>query len=478
MVSCIKVKLCSPWISGGSCCFKVFHSQSVALCPIEVNELCCLEPSHRTPLAFSAPVAPASWHAVMEPSSLRNPAGIRSLHSTPQGLPLQEELGAQPSRWDFSFLLPERCPGIAPVQKDAWAPAESDAVIAGSLTAAKKRERDAVAQGAACPMRGLQTVLALVSPGCYRAWTRERNLSRRVPAVQKLVLPQLAWGWKGLRGSPSVSADLFSSLLYSLDRGLSLWSQRGPSTCPSEFSPLCAGRHKWQPVTAASGSPGSPGRVLQAARSTTRKLLRLALRPALSLVALLGPTWCLQNCSEDAVGQLHLCARPVPVAFVSCHRCPFPFPAQAESEKRPKKVSQIRIRKAIPKPDPNLTPMGLPRPKRLKKTEFSLEEIYTNKNYSSPPTTRCLETIFEEPKEKNGSLISISQQKRKRILEFQDFTVPRKRKARSRVKVMGSFTRAQKAALEGRELDVLLIQKLTDLEMFFAKEEQEQASGS
>ncbi|XP_044300305.1 protein PRR14L isoform X2 [Varanus komodoensis] len=484
MVSCIKVKLCSPWISGGSCCFKVFHSQSVALCPIEVNELCCLEPSHRTPLAFSAPVAPASWHAVMEPSSLRNPAGIRSLHSTPQGLPLQEELGAQPSRWDFSFLLPERCPGIAPVQKDAWAPAESDAVIAGSLTAAKKRERDAVAQGAACPMRGLQTVLALVSPGCYRAWTRERNLSRRVPAVQKLVLPQLAWGWKGLRGSPSVSADLFSSLLYSLDRGLSLWSQRGPSTCPSEFSPLCAGRHKWQPVTAAATrlglgnssamAPLLPDRFIEAAGPADD--LRLTPPLATSLPSFCSALESAQSPAGPSAPDFQ--AHPLDELDVSVPALSRTRIEEAESEKRPKKVSQIRIRKAIPKPDPNLTPMGLPRPKRLKKTEFSLEEIYTNKNYSSPPTTRCLETIFEEPKEKNGSLISISQQKRKRILEFQDFTVPRKRKARSRVKVMGSFTRAQKAALEGRELDVLLIQKLTDLEMFFAKEEQEQASGS
>lgn len=92
---------------------------------------------------------------------------------------------------------------------------------------------------------------------------------------------------------------------------------------------------------------------------------------------------------------------------------------------------------------------------------------------------RCLETIFEEPKERNGSLISVSQQKRKRILEFQDFTVPRKRKVRSRVKVLGSSTRAQKAALQGRELDGLLIQRLTDLEAFFAEEEQkEQVAGS
>ncbi|NWJ06731.1 PR14L protein, partial [Crypturellus undulatus] len=107
---------------------------------------------------------------------------------------------------------------------------------------------------------------------------------------------------------------------------------------------------------------------------------------------------------------------------------------------------------------------------RLKKKEFSLEEIYTNKNYKSPPPTRSLETIFEEPKVKNGVLISVSQQKRKRILEFHDFTVPRKRKARSKIKAVGSFTRAKKAALQGAELDALLIEKLMDLEAFFAKE--------
>ncbi|KAB1255712.1 Protein PRR14L [Camelus dromedarius] len=155
-----------------------------------------------------------------------------------------------------------------------------------------------------------------------------------------------------------------------------------------------------------------------------------------------------------------------------------PEQKEAEPEKRPKKVSQIRIRKTIPKPDPNLTPMGLPRPKRLKKKEFSLEEIYTNKNYKSPPANRCLETIFEEPKERNGTLISISQQKRKRVLEFQDFTVPRKRRARGKVKVAGSFTRAQKAALQSRELDALLIQKLMELETFFAKEEEQEPSPS
>ncbi|XP_030075766.1 protein PRR14L [Microcaecilia unicolor] len=148
-------------------------------------------------------------------------------------------------------------------------------------------------------------------------------------------------------------------------------------------------------------------------------------------------------------------------------------------ERRLQRVSQIRIRKTVPKPDPNLTPMGLPRAKRLKKKEFSLEEIYTNKNYKSPPVARCLETIFEEPKEKNGALISISQQKRKRLLEFQDFTIPRKRKSRGKLKVLGSNTRGRKAAVEGSELDAILIQKLTDLEAFLAQEDkQDGACGS
>ncbi|XP_029427010.1 protein PRR14L isoform X3 [Rhinatrema bivittatum] len=143
----------------------------------------------------------------------------------------------------------------------------------------------------------------------------------------------------------------------------------------------------------------------------------------------------------------------------------------AGKEKKPQRVSQIRIRKSVPKPDPNLTPMGLPRPKRLKKKEFSLEEIYTNKNYKSPPVARCLETIFEEPKERNGSLIAVSQQKRKRLLEFQDFTIPRKRKSRGKLKVLASNTRGRKAAVEGSELDAILIQKLTDLEAFLAEED-------
>lgn len=41
---------------------------------------------------------------------------------------------------------------------------------------------------------------------------------------------------------------------------------------------------------------------------------------------------------------------------------------------------------------------------------------------------RSLETIFEEPREKDGALLLIGQQRRRRLLLFPDFTQPRKRK--------------------------------------------------
>ncbi|XP_036400768.1 uncharacterized protein LOC118788791 [Megalops cyprinoides] len=90
------------------------------------------------------------------------------------------------------------------------------------------------------------------------------------------------------------------------------------------------------------------------------------------------------------------------------------------------KVSRIKIRKTVPKPPNNLTPMGLPKPVRLKKKEFSLEEIYTNKNFRQPPEGR-LETIFEVPVScRDGSLSLIGQRKVKRLVEFPEVGVPRK----------------------------------------------------
>ncbi|XP_035471121.2 uncharacterized protein prr14 isoform X1 [Scophthalmus maximus] len=98
-----------------------------------------------------------------------------------------------------------------------------------------------------------------------------------------------------------------------------------------------------------------------------------------------------------------------------------------QHEKRGK-VSSIRIRKTLPKPQNNLTPMGLPKPIRLKKKEFSLEEIYTNKNFSKPPESR-LETIFEVPlNRRNGSESWFGLRRIKRFLEFLEVGEVRKPK--------------------------------------------------
>ncbi|XP_039177063.1 protein PRR14L isoform X2 [Crotalus tigris] len=466
--SFVRLKLNSPqWLNSSGGCFKMVGSQALPVYSIESTILCFFELSNGNPCVRSTPVFPESFHNQIDVGPIRKPpkTGSPSLLSR---FALGSPQPQQPSRWSFSLLLPQSCPGVMPVQKDAEP---------GSASTPK--EREAVARSRGCPTHGLPTALALFSPGCYRVWTRRRHLGSRIPAVQRLTLLQFA---RGFQGCPSVSADLFSSLPCLLGRALSIWSQHGPSTHLSESIPLHSGPSKGQPAHPAVAGlshrtslcmpplvPGLPCDPPRAAKNHVR------LEPILSVLL---PTSCqAPEPSRPPLGFPALGSRNGHEASVLALPKTGAQPEKDESENRPKKVSQIRIRKTIPKPDPNLTPMGLPRPKRLKKTEFSLEEIYTNQNYKSPPATRCLETIFEEPKEKNGSLISISQQKRKRILEFQDFTVPRKRRARSRVRVTGGYTRAQKAAMEGRELDILLIQKLTDLETFFAKEEtKEQAS--
>ncbi|XP_056609545.1 uncharacterized protein prr14 [Triplophysa dalaica] len=92
------------------------------------------------------------------------------------------------------------------------------------------------------------------------------------------------------------------------------------------------------------------------------------------------------------------------------------------------KVSSIRICKKIPKPQNNLTPMGLPKVIRIKKKDFSVEEIYTNKNFSKPPDGR-LETIFEVPlNRRDGLQVVVGPKKVKRFVEFPDLGVVRKPK--------------------------------------------------
>ncbi|CAL9692857.1 unnamed protein product [Knipowitschia caucasica] len=93
-----------------------------------------------------------------------------------------------------------------------------------------------------------------------------------------------------------------------------------------------------------------------------------------------------------------------------------------------RKVSSIKIRRALPKPQNNLTPMGLPKTVRVKKKEFSLEEIYTNKNYSKAPESR-LETIFESPlSRKTGAAAWCGQKRLKRFVEFPELGEARRPK--------------------------------------------------
>ncbi|KFO89183.1 Protein PRR14L, partial [Buceros rhinoceros silvestris] len=483
--SCINRNLHSRWAD--SWCTKMFSFQPLALYPVESTKIPFSDLSHKPPTCFlDTPAFPISFHIKLDSSPVTDLTGITSQHSVPHG-PVLGEMTASPAEWTFSFLLSQSCSDAAAFKEDASLNDELHSSL--SVTTRKAvalrpdHGRNAVAERrGGCSMLGLHTVLALSSPGCYRIWTRRRNLTSHVPTIQRLFISQFAQGLKGARYPTSISDDLVSSLPYSLGRVLSIWSQHGPSACPSEITPLHSNHCKWQPSVGIENSNCLChfGFQLLAVHSRNSFLIK-NLETSFPLLLPKSSSLPESSSSPTRLSVSELQVRALDEADTSVPAC---LRSQddtelkkTESENRPKKVSQIRIRKTVPKPDPNLTPMGLPKPKRLKKKEFSLEEIYTNKNYKSPPPARSLETIFEEPKEKNGHLISVSQQKRKRILEFQDFTLPRKRKTRSKVKAVGSFTRAKKAALQSAELDALLSQKLTDLEAFFAKEaEQEQAS--
>ncbi|AWP19287.1 putative proline-rich protein 14 [Scophthalmus maximus] len=128
-----------------------------------------------------------------------------------------------------------------------------------------------------------------------------------------------------------------------------------------------------------------------------------------------------------SLSALASCFLSSPLAFLSKKVDGRGVAVVQQHEKRGK-VSSIRIRKTLPKPQNNLTPMGLPKPIRLKKKEFSLEEIYTNKNFSKPPESR-LETIFEVPlNRRNGSESWFGLRRIKRFLEFLEVGEVRKPK--------------------------------------------------
>ncbi|XP_059974496.1 protein PRR14L isoform X4 [Mesoplodon densirostris] len=466
------------------------NSKPLMLYSLESIKMSFIDSSNKMPsLLFGSEIFPISFHVKSGSECGTESPRTFPEHCAPARLALGEarRCPSSPPKWTFSFFLAHNCPGVATFREDPglYCQGDTQPPLQPPVPLQDHGATAIVQTRAGCSVLGLHTLLALCSPGCYRIWTKKRSCSSHMPTMQRLFLTQFTQGLKGLRSPTSIADKVFCSLPYSVGRVLSIWSQHGPSACPFEISALDSSHGKRQPPLGTMSShaalPSVPLPGLEAAYSTSGSHVRLeppfpALVPKSRLV------------TDSAVSKLLLSASEFPVpgfdeldgVTAPCPRPQSSPPEQKETEpeKRPKKVSQIRIRKTIPKPDPNLTPMGLPRPKRLKKKEFSLEEIYTNKNYKSPPANRCLETIFEEPKERNGTLISISQQKRKRVLEFQDFTVPRKRRARGKVKVAGSFTRAQKAALQSQELDALLIQKLMELETFFAKEEEEQERSS
>ncbi|XP_041871077.1 protein PRR14L [Corvus kubaryi] len=485
--SCIDRNIHSRWADSWRT--KMFSFQPLALYPVETTKIVSSDLSHKPPTSFlDTSVFPISFHIKLDSSPVTDLRRITSQHSV-HHRPVFRERPAPASKWTLSFLLSQSCSDSAAFKEDSSVNNElhSSHSTTTPRTVAVHPDpgRNAVVgRGGGCSMLGLHTVLALSSPGCYRIWTRKRNLTSHIPTIQRLFISQFTQGLKRDRYPRCVSDDLVSSLPYSLGRVLSIWSQHGPSAHPSEITPLHSNHCKWQPSVGIENSyamlPHLPVQSMGALQ-TAGHVIRLETSFPLPLPkphalpeSLPSPPRLLASDLQIQIHALDEADASVPACLRSQDDTEL---KKTEPEKRPKKVSQIRIRKTVPKPDPNLTPMGLPKPKRLKKKEFSLEEIYTNKNYKSPPPARSLETIFEEPKEKNGHLISVSQQKRKRILEFQDFTLPRKRKTRGKIKAVGSFTRAKRAALQSAELDVLLSQKLMDLEAFFAEEvEQEQAS--
>ncbi|KAM7148387.1 proline-rich protein 14 [Molossus nigricans] len=135
------------------------------------------------------------------------------------------------------------------------------------------------------------------------------------------------------------------------------------------------------------------------------------------------------------------------------------------------KVSRFRIRRTLARPQLNLTPMGLPRPIRLNKKEFSLEEIYTNKNYQSPTTRRTFETIFEEPRERNGTLILTSSRKLRRAVEFRDSSLPRSRRPSRGVRAATGRTLTPNLA-PCPDVGPLLQQRLEELDALLLEEEE------
>ncbi|KAM9793306.1 uncharacterized protein wu:fi75a02 isoform X1 [Syngnathus typhle] len=278
-------------------------------------------------------------------------------------------------------------------------------------------------------------------------------------------------------------------------KGVSLvLGRNGYSFCPFDLLRSTSGR--WTACRRSSGSTPPPPLLPCSAAS----LLRLS---ATALATLGGgthwnlwrplsdwtapPSLAVDHCyiqeadlrapeaDRRADSRKRLLAPPLPPCAEAVASPPLPVAQSASGcKQKAGRVSRIRISRAAPREIP-LTPMGLPKVKRLNKKEFSVEEIYTNKNYKCPANNRTLETIFEEPREKDGALLLIGQQRRRRLLLFPDFTQPRKRKraqgvglpvAVPRKRVVRRQYRAGRSVDDQSDLDVMLVQRLSALEDF------------
>ncbi|XP_072455962.1 protein PRR14L isoform X2 [Notamacropus eugenii] len=381
-------------------CNKTLDSRTWALYPLEALRVGLLDLMSKMPsLQFSAQLYPMSFHINLDSERTADSSRIFSEYcsppeSAPGGDPTHPP---QPPKWTFSFIMSQGSSGTAMFREDNGLHCElrSQAALQ-TLSPEQAPGSNAVMKvRAGCSALGLHTVLALSSPGCYRIWTRRRSLSSHLPTIQRLFMTQFTQGFKGLRLPASLPNSLFPSLPYSVGRVLSIWSQHGPSACPFEITTLHSKHSKWPPTLGIRNSHAiSPHVPLLGMEATAARTGGSPVRPGSPFFALAPKS---RLAFEPVVSVLRLSASDFQIpAFKELRRVPSACASQhssatqkeIEPEKRPKKVSQIRIRKTIPRPDPNLTPMGLPRPKRLKKKEFSLEEIYTNKNYKSPPASR------------------------------------------------------------------------------------------
>ncbi|XP_068268734.1 protein PRR14L isoform X2 [Nyctibius grandis] len=371
--SCINRNLHSRWAD--SWCTKMFSFQPLALYPVESTKILFSDLSHKPPTSFlDTPVFPISFHIKLDSSPVTDLPGITSQHAA-HHRPVLGEMPARPSQWTFSFLMSQSFSDTTAFKEDSSLDNELHSSL--SITTPRAvalhpdRGRNAVAERRrGCSMLGLHTVLALSSYGCYRIWTRRRNLTSHIPTIQRLFISQFAQGLKGARYPTSVSDDLVSSLPYSLGRALSIWSQHGPSACPSEITPLHSNHCKWQPSVGIENSyamlPHLPVQNMEALQTAGHEIcletpFPLLLPKPCSLPEP-SPSPPRLSASELQVHALDEADASVPACVRSQDGTEV---KKTDTEKRPKKVSQIRIRKTVPKPDPNLTPMGLPKPKRL-----------------------------------------------------------------------------------------------------------------